>query len=239
MPPLVKPSLVNASPGQPLTAQAWNAVLAAVGALYDAFATFGTATVEVQLTGPSGPVTNAVVVAVPTSGAPVEAVSPRAGNTAYVLTRLLDGNWTVHVSAPGFAPLQAPLTIPTSAPLQLNLTANTKVMPDLIGTTATNALSKLAADGIQVEALFDTIGEEVSRTTLPANRANARVLFQFPVPGTAVTAATAKVRLVLAAIPDTDTTVRMPNLIGMSYEEAAQVLTDLGLRVGRVNTNTR
>jgi hypothetical protein len=232
--PLVKPSLANVSAGQPVTAQAWNAVLSAIGALYDAVLAFGTASIDVNLTGPSGPVTSATVIAVPTTGAPVIAVPPRAGGTSFTLTNLRDGAWTVHVTAHGFNAVQVPLTVPHDGALPINLTASTKTMPDLLGKTASAALDDLGTAAIQLDAIYDVTGDDVNKTTLPANRAGSLVLFQFPLPGEQVVAATAKTRLVLSAEPEAAQITTVPNLKGATLTQLQTLLAQAGLKLGKI-----
>jgi hypothetical protein len=232
--PLVKPSLANVSAGQPVTAQAWNAVLSAIGALYDAVLAFGTASVDVNLTGPSGPITDATVIAVPTTGAPVIAVPPRAGGTSFALTNLRDGTWTVHVTAHGFNAAQAPLTVPRDGALPITLAASTKAMPDLLGKTAANALDDLGAAAIQVDAIYDVTGDNVNKTTLPANRAGSLVLFQFPLPGEQVVASTAKTRLILSAEPEAAQITTVPNLKGATLTQLQTLLAQAGLKLGKI-----
>jgi ribosomal protein S11 len=232
--PLVKPSLAPVSAGQPVTAQAWNAVLSAIGALYDAVLAFGTASVDVTLTGPSGPVTDATVIAVPTTGAPVIAVPPRAGGTSFTLTNLRDGAWTVHVTAHGFSAAQAALTVPRDGALPINLAASTRAMPDLLGKTAAAAIDALEAAAIQLDAIFDVTGDDVNKTTLPANRAGSLVLFQFPLPGEQVLAATAKTRLVLSAEPEAAQITTVPNLKGATLTQLQTLLAQAGLKLGKI-----
>lgn len=237
--PLVKPSLAPVSAGQPVTAQAWNAILSAIGALYDAVLALGTNSVDITVQDSAGPVTSATVVAVPATGAPVQAVAPRAGGTAYTLTALAPGAWTVHVSAPGYAATSVALTVPVAAaPPPVTLTRTTVTMPDLLGKAASVALGELATGSIQVEQILDVTGDEVSRTALPADRANAKVLFQFPLPGAQVTAASARTRLVLSAEAEATTTV-MPSLVGMSYAQLVKALNDAGLQLGTVKYLTK
>lgn len=233
--PLTKPPLVNVSPGQPVTAQAWNAVLAAIGALYDAVIGLAGDSVEVSVNG--GAVTNASVVAVPTAGgAPVAAVPPRGGGATYTLTHLTAGAWTVHVKAAGFQDAQVPLTVPaTTSPLAITLTATTKPMPDLLGQTAQTAVQMLTTAGVQLGSILDVQGVAVAKP-LPAERNNAKVLFQFPDPGEQVVAATANTRLVLSALPTSN--VKMPNLIGKTYAQAEAELEALGLKITKVNISS-
>lgn len=236
---LIKPSLAAASAGTPITAQAWNAVLNAIGALYDAVLALGGNTVEVNLRDGATAVLDASVVAVPASGAPIAAVPPRGGGTSFTLAGLSEGTWTVHVTARGYAaPAAAPtVTVPASGPLSINLTSNTRAMTDVLGLTASDALTRLNTDGIQVLSIFDVHGEAVAVSPLPANRSSARVLFQFPDPGDRVVAASARTRLVLSAVEQQETTT-VPSLIGLTYEQLLQALAANGLRLGRVTYQT-
>ena len=236
--PLVKPALANATAGQPVTAQAWNAILSAIGALYDAVLAIGAATLDVELRDGGTAVTDARVVAVPASGAPIVAVPPRAGGTAFTLTGLANGAWTIYVDAPGYQPAQLAASIPASGATTINLTSATVAMPDLIGTTATAALAALTSAAIGVELLLDTTGEEVSKTALPADRAGSKVLFQLPLPGQRVVAANARTRLVLSATADVQIAT-VPNFVGMSYSQLVQAISAAGLKLGNVTYGTK
>lgn len=233
MPPLVKPALAPVSAGHPVTAQGWNAIQDAVGALYDAVNALGGHTLVVEVRDGSTPLTDARVVAVPASGAPIDAVPPRAGTTAFTLTGLTDGLWTVHVSAPGFAAASPQVTIPATTTTTITLAASTVVMPDLLGLTATIAVGTLSGASIQLDQILDVQGDAISTTSLPADRATAKVLFQFPVPGTRVTAATAKTRLVISAEPESQIST-VPALSGMTYAQLVKALNDAGLRLGNI-----
>jgi hypothetical protein len=234
MPPLVKPSLAAVSPGHPVTAQGWNAIQDAVGALYDAVNALGGNTLEVQVREGTTALTDARVVAVSATAPPIEAVPPRAGTTAFMITGLTPGAWTVHVSVPGYTPGQSgTITIPSSSPVTVTLTPTTILMPDLLGVTATVAVNALSGASIQLDQILDVQGEEVNKTSLPADRATAKVLFQFPTPGTRITAATAKTRLVISAEPESQITT-VPALNGMTYAQMVQALSDAGLRLGNI-----
>src|SRR5688572_10066748 len=100
--PFVKPTLTQVIAGQPVTANGWNAVLDAVGALYDGVNSLGTESLTVNLRSDGRPVLNAVIVAVPTTGIPVVAIPPHGTQTCYILTELVVGSYTLHVAAAGF-----------------------------------------------------------------------------------------------------------------------------------------
>ena len=200
---LVKPSLPAASAGQPITAQAWNAIVTAVGQLFDGVNAFGSDAVTVALSAGGVPVTNAVVVAAPGSGQPIVAVPPHGATTSFTLTQLTPGTWTITVAAPNFQPATQTVTVPASAPVSIALTATTKPMPNLYGRSANEALTILGVQGIAIDGIVDVFGAEISKTSLPVDHNNARVLVQFPQPDAPIVAASAAVRLVLSAQPPT------------------------------------
>ena len=64
--PLVKPPLVDAQPGQPITAQDWNVLVDGLSALYDAVLALAGSTVSVTVLDPAGNnFASAIVIAVP------------------------------------------------------------------------------------------------------------------------------------------------------------------------------
>jgi len=59
------------------------------------------------------------------------------------------------------------------------------------------------------------------------------VLFQFPLPGTQVVAATAHVRIVLSADME-DAIAVVPNFVGLTYAQLVQAINAAGLKLGKV-----
>jgi hypothetical protein len=231
--PLVKPPLPTVAAGQPVTAQGWNGILSAVGALYDGVNALGTEQVTVNVTSDGQPVLDAVVVAVPTSGPPVAAVPPHGTDPGYRLTELVVGAYNVFVSAPGYAAIAAiPITVPRG-PLAVALTRTSRPMPAVMGLTAAAALTALAGAGVVVDLVLDVFGETVAHGSLPPARQGSKVLVQQPPPGAPVDAAT-RARLVLSAVPEVQQTVQVPPIVGLTFEEARRLLNDAGLEVGRV-----
>ncbi|HKE20261.1 MAG TPA: PASTA domain-containing protein [Kofleriaceae bacterium] len=231
--PLVKPPLAAVSAGQPVTAQGWNAILSAVGALYDGVNALGTEEVVVNVTSGGQPIPDAIVVAVPASGPPVTAVPPHGGDTSYRLTELVVGSYTVHVAARGQAPVAPiPITVPRG-PLDIALTATAVAMPNVIGMTAAQAVAALASARIVIDLMLDVFGETVAHGSLPVNQQSSKVLFQQPQAGTPVDPA-GRARLVISAVPEVQQSVQVPPIMGLTFEEARRLLNDAGLEVGRV-----
>jgi hypothetical protein len=190
------------------------------------------------VSGGSTPLTDARVVAVPATGAPIAAVPPRGSGTAFTLSGLSPGSWTIHVSAPGYAAAAVAQTIPASSALAVTLTPTTKPMPDLLGTTTTVALARLTSDAIQLDQILDVTGEEVPKAAVPSNRVSSRVLFQFPVPGEQVVAASARTRLVISAEAEAQITT-VPSLVGLTYTQLVSALSAAGLKLGNITYLTK
>ena len=235
--PLTRPTLASVSPGEPLTAQAWNSLTNGLTGLYDAVIALGGATLEVEVTGPDPQ--DATVIAEPLGeGRATEALPPFGTRTRHLLVGLTDGPWRVHVTAAGFATQQREVTMPQTDPLVMALTVDGVVVPDFFGQPVRGVLDKLRSLGIDADALIDTTGREVSRTSLPPEYVDAPVLMQLPEAGAVVPTGTGRVRLVVASALRRDPVVTMPSLVGLSLTEAKQVLDRLGLVLGQSNVRT-
>lgn len=237
---LTKPALANVNPGEPVTAQGWNAIVNGLDDLYDAVLAIGTGTLQVSVQAAGKPVAGASVVAVPLAGGtPVSAIPLHGDVKTYELTGVNPGNWRVFVQADGFKPEQTDVTVPPStSPVPVNLTLAGVVVPDLFGVAAQDALAQLATAGLSVDLILDITGHEVSRVSLPPQFQNAPVLAQLPDAGTVVDPASGRVRLVLATAIDQVPTVTMPSLIGLTADEVATVLNQLGLVLGRTTVRS-
>ncbi len=230
---LTIPTLTSVNPGDPLTAQGWNAVVEGVRDLFEAVIAMGGAMLEVAVSGPDD-LRDATVIAEPLGeGRATAALPPFGARTSHLVVGLTDGPWKVHVSAPGFATVVLDVTMPHAEPLATTLTSAGVVVPDFFGQPARAVLDQLRALGIEADALLDTTGREVSRVSLPPEYVDSPVLLQLPEAGTVVPAGTGPVRLVVASALRREPVVTMPSLIGLSLTEAQQVLERLGLLLGQ------
>lgn len=229
---LTKPPLSPVSPGQPVTAQGWNVVLDGLSDLFDAVLAFGADAVSVRPVIDDTTIPNAVVVAVPDSGQPIRAVPPFGDRTSHTLVGLTAGNWTVHVTAPGFEPKGMAIVVPQADTVVVEMARRGSVVPDLFGVGLRSATDRLRAAGFDLDVVLDTTGREVPRTTLPPEYVDAPVLVQSPAPGDVAPPENLRVRVVVASPLRRDPVVTMPSLIGLTSSEAARVLERLGLVVG-------
>ena len=229
---LIKPALVHADPGRPVTAQAWNAIVDAVGTLYDAVNALGGNSLLVTVNAGGQPRADARVVAVPAGGGrAIPAIAPFPGQTQHQLAGLTDGTWQLQVTAAGCTDASVDVTVPASTTTTVSLTVAQKVMPDLFGRTALQALNTLAGQGLTLDLIFDAAGEAVPKSNLPTRFQTAVVLAQSPAPGAFVPPGAAQVRLVLSAELETPN-VTVPNLARLTLAEATAALSKLGLKVG-------
>lgn len=229
---LIKPALVHADPGRPVTAQAWNAIVDAVGTLYDAVNALGGNSLLVTVNAGGQPRDDARVVAVPAGGGrAIPAIAPFPGQTQHQLAGLTDGTWQLKVTAAGCTDASVDVTVPATTTTTVALTVAQKLMPDLFGRTALQALNTLAAQGLTLDLIFDAAGEAVPKSNLPTRFQTAVVLAQTPAPGAFVPAGAAQVRLVISAELESPN-VTAPNLAGLTLAEATAALSKLGLKVG-------
>ena len=237
---LTKPALATVNPGDPVTAQAWNAIVTGVGDLYDAVLAFGHGVLEVSVLFNGDAVGNAQVVAAPAAGdlTPIEAVQLYGTVTTYTVVGVTAGTWHVFVSAPGFQAQSQDVTVPASGPLVFNLAAAGVVVPDLFGVAAQDALTQLSALNLNVDVILDVLGHEVPKSSLPPQYQNQPILDQLPPAGTVVDPSSQRLRLVVATALEQAPVVTMPSLVGLSYDEVASVLGGLGLKVGKTTVQS-
>jgi len=233
---LTKPPLAAVVAGEPVTAQAWNALVDGLSDLYDAVIALGGATLEVVVTEGTTPLAGAVVLAEPLGdGQSVQALPPFGTRTSHLLVGLTDGPWRVHIQVAGFNPEVREVTMPRTEPLAVSMVLSGVRVPDLFGVSCRAALDQLRAGGIDADMILDTTGREISRASLPPEYVDSPVLFQLPEARTVVSTGTGRVRIVVASALRREPVVTMPSLTGLTLGEATEVLERVGLRVGTSN----
>ena len=232
---LVKPPLADVSPGQPVTAQAWNGQLSAIEALYDYLMSIDRGTVlRVLLTHEGKTLTDAVVVASNGSVA-VQGVAPLGGTEQYILNGLTAGEWMVRASAPGLETKEQSVTLPTDDVLKIALESDGSVkMPLIFGMKAKQAVSELDAVGIELKVAFDIAGNEITRSGLLDENSDARILHQLPAADTLVNPKQDRANLVISAKIAQTELVTVPDVKGMTLDQATELLKQAGLEVGTV-----
>jgi hypothetical protein len=225
----------HVSPGQPLTAQAWNDIVDALDGVHQFIAATQHA-VRVKITTPGVALGSVRVTAQRGSEPPFEAVRPVPPDDHHVIVGLEPGAYTVRAEAPGFAVATAPLTNAAApAELEIALTPNGALMPDLFGKTLADARAALGALTIPLSRLLDFSGNEIASANPGRELDDTLVLVQQPPAGTAVPPGQSA-QLVIAVPPRIESAIEVPSLAGMTLVEAQKALEALGLSLGKVRT---
>jgi hypothetical protein len=220
----------NVSPGEPVTAQAWNAI---VDGLFEAQAVLkaGAGTVRVKIMNTPFDTAAGRVTAERTGVPPAEAIRPVGTGAEYVFPRLGEGAYQVRAEALGFAPALGSVTVDatgavTPAVLELTLTANAEVMPNVLGL-------KLPAAAAQLQTIrpriLDAVGTDLPLTGFDPDYNDAPVIMQWPDAGEIAPATGSLV--VVAAVIKPPPLVSVPNLINLTLAEATTALANLGLTI--------
>ena len=123
--PISVPPQKTVRPGEPVTAEGWNAIVGGVTALMQYLNATEATGVHVVIKNPG--VTDARVAATRDDGVTYEAVPPVPPGTDYILAGLRPGAYTVRVEAPGFSPATIAITAPVAAPVEFSLEAERRV----------------------------------------------------------------------------------------------------------------
>ncbi|MFP2931898.1 hypothetical protein ACLESO_43350 [Pyxidicoccus sp. 3LG] len=231
---------VHVNPGEPLTAQAWNAVVDGVDGLHEHLEATGRS-VQVRITTPGVDLSTVRVTASRTGAPPVEAVRPVPPDTSHYIQGLGPGAYAIRAEAPGYAVATGDVTIGATgnATLDLALTATHVPMPVVFGMTLTQARTALSAKAITVSRLLDTQGKDLPPSTPGPEYDLSLVLVQSPPAGTLVPIGGSTVSLAVAVAPKIESTVEVPSMAGLTLVEAKKALEALGLVLGKVQNLSR
>jgi hypothetical protein len=220
----------NVSPGEPVTADGWNAIVDGLFEVEQVLKAAG-GMVRVTVSNPAFPTAAGRVVAFRAGAAPAQAIAPISPSTEWIFPRLEPATWTVRAEAPGFTALEATVTVAgngtvTPQPVQLAPVASTAVMPNVLGKKLPAALAALGAIQLRI---VDALGKDLPSTGFSADYNDQPIIMQFPDPGAFVLPASNF--LVVAAVVKQETLVLVPNLSGMTFAEATVALHNVGLNI--------
>ncbi|CAD5366024.1 Carboxypeptidase regulatory-like domain-containing protein [Rubrivivax sp. A210] len=231
-PPFIK-KLVN--PGEPLTAQAWNDVVNALGQVHTFLENTEATALKVQISAAGADLAQVRVSALRSDGIAFDAVPPLPPSTQHMFPGLRPGSYTLQVSATGFQPATLNVTVPEAGVQAVALSPSGAFMPSVFGLTLAEALAALANLQISVARVLDITGSDVPVANPGSQFADARVLMQLPLSGTAVPVGQ-QVQLVVSATIAAQATVEIPPLAGLTLAEAQKALDGMGLVLGKVVT---
>jgi hypothetical protein len=238
------PPLVNVSPGDPVTSEGWNNVLTAVQAVVKFLnATKGTLVVQVRNQADGNPIPTALVTVKPTGDTdrPTRTALFAGGDVnAYQVDQLLPGAYDVLVEADGFTSETRSITMPDSGdpltvPVDMAVTEASFPVPNLFGLPLNQALGNVTQLGFTVGRIIDAHGNEIPAGAVPDEAQTASVLGQWPLAGAGVAKST-PVFLHVSAKAEFLQRVNVPDLSGLTLEDAKALLEASGLSLGDTST---
>ena len=233
--PINVPPQTTVSPGEPVTAEGWNAIVGGVTALTQYLNATEASGVHVVIKNAG--VTDARVTATRDDGVTYEAVAPVPPGTDFIIAGLRPGAYVVRVDAPGFTTETASITAPIATPVEISLQANGAFMPELFGSTLRAALQELSSRKIAVGRILDVVGRDVAPANPGSDYNDQPILAHFPSAGTAVPPE-GQVQLLVSTALQVQQSVEVPSLAGLTLSEAQKALEALGLVLGKVVTKT-
>jgi len=219
--------------GEPVTAQAWNVIVNAIGALTQYLETSEATSLRVRVTNTDVDPLRVRVTAARDDGFTAQAVAPVPPGTDYVFGALPPGPYQIRAEADGFEPAISPVSVPSANTMSLTMNRRGAKMPLLFGSTLSTALATLKNAAINVSRILDVVGRDVAPANPDAEYLTAPVLVQIPAPGEVVSPE-ASVQLVVAAALQTEAAIEMPSLVGLTQSEAQKALENIGLILGKV-----
>ena len=221
----------DVNPGEPITAQAWNAI---VDGLFDVQSVLltGSGSVRVTVTGNQPDIDAARVVATDAGGVRYESVPPSHAGDPFVFSRLTAGAYTIQVTAPGCTDATATVTVNTDGsatpnPVPVALAFTGQRMPAVLGSKWKDAVASLQP---LAPTALDASGAGVALTGFSADVGDLPIIVQWPDAGEIVPVG--KTPFVCIAAPiKAPTVVTTPNLIGLPVTKAQATLASLGLQL--------
>ena len=222
----------HVTPGEPVTAQAWNAI---VDGLFDvqALLSTGSGTVRVAITGEPRDIDAARVVATDAGGVRFAAVPPSHPGDPFVFPRLTAGAYAITVTAPSCTDGTASVTVANDGtaspnPVPVALTFSGKRMPNVLGVKWKDAVVGPPPLQAVDPLVLDASGKGVPLSGFDAAYAEVPVIMQWPDPDEIVPARS-RPWVILAAIVTPAVLVPTPGLIGLTIAEAQAEAAKLGL----------
>lgn len=233
--PISVPPQRTVTPGEPVTAEGWNAIVGGVTELTNYLNATEATGLRVLVKNPD--VADARVTATREDGVTYEAVAPVPPATEYIITGLRPGAYKVRVDAAGFSTETTDVTAPVTAPVEFSLKASGAFMPELFGLTLRAALQELGSRKIAVARILDVVGRDVAPANPGSDYNDQPILMQVPSVGTAVPPE-GQIQLVVSAALQVQASVEVPSLSGLTLAEAQKALEAIGLVLGKVVTKS-
>ncbi|WP_300455920.1 hypothetical protein [Desulfobacula sp.] len=238
---ITHPPLITATPGDPITSEAWNNVIVSIKKLYEAYnQSASQLTIAVIDDGDNHVIKNAQITLTSEKNPPVIATYAGADIKKYIVRDISHGNYKLFVEADGYAGETRELVVPEgNAPvvtkIEMTKTLQQKSVANYFGLSLVAANSAIKEAGFLLNRIIDSHGKELTQADIKESGADVKVLNQVPEAGLNHTVG-GPVALLVSAKAAVEQREKVPDLKGLSLNEARVALENLGLVLGETKT---
>jgi len=231
------PPLIDARPGDPITSEGWNNIITAVKKLYDEHNRSNSQlTISVIDVSNNQTLKNAVITIVSENLPPITANYAAAEIQKYIVNSISPGTYNLVVEVEGYSIQRRELIVTEvgdniSIPIEMTKTVIEKKLPRVFGLSLLEASKKLTSEGFLLTRIIDSHGTEIVPANIKERGVAIKVLNQVPAAGLPYKIG-GSVELLVSAKAAFEERVKVPDLTGLSLNEARIVLEDIGLVLG-------
>ncbi len=238
---ITHPPLIKATPGDPITSEAWNNLIDSINILYEKLnQSTSQLTIAVMDDGDNHVIKNAQITITSEKIPPIIARYAGADIKKYIVTDISHGNYTLFVEAENYALEKRELVIPESSePVDVNIemtkTVQQRQVDNYFGLSLVAGDTAIKEAGFLLNRIIDSHGKELTQADIKDAGPGIKVLNQVPEAGL-IHGVGGPMALMVSAKAGVEQRVKVPDLKGLSLNEARVALEDVGLVLGETNT---
>ncbi len=238
---ITHPPLINATPGDPITSEAWNNIIASIKKLYEQHNQSTSQLILAVMDDQDKQVIKRAYVTLVS-----EKMPPRIAGYAgadiqkYSVNDIAPGHYKLFVEAEGYAVETREMVIlednqPMSVKIEMTKTLQQKEVSSYFGLTLVAAHKAIKEAGFLLNRIIDSHGKELTQADIQEAGAGIKVLNQVPGAGL-LHKIGGPFALLVSAKEAVEKRVKVPDLKGLSLNEARVALEDMDLVLGETNT---
>jgi hypothetical protein len=238
---ITHPPLINVTPGDPITSEAWNNLITSIKTLYEKQnQSSSQLTIAVIDDKDKQVIKNAQITLTSEKKSAIIAGYAGADIKRYIVTDISQGNYTLVVEVQNYAVETREIVIPegnepVDTKIEMTKTIQEKIIANYFGLSLVAADSAIKEAGFLLNRIIDSHGKELTQADIKDAGAEIKVLNQVPETGLFHKVG-GPIALMVSAKTAVEQRVTVPDLKGLSLNEARVVLEDIGLVLGETNT---
>ena len=239
---ITPPPLIKATPGDPITAEGWNNIIDAIKTLYAEYnRSKGALTVVVRDGKDDKSIIKDATVTLVAKGIPPQIAVYAGGKVqSYVADNLKPAEYKMTVETEDYDSEERTITIKddgstVQVTVDMTQTVFKKLLPNVFGMKLVAAKEKLKSAGFLLNRVIDSHGKDLSADDIDKVGAEVKVINQVP-EANLLHEAGGQVALLVSAKAAFVKQVTVPELKGMTINEARAALEAANLVLGDVNT---